>query len=113
MTYDNWDEILKLCEEVYLHSRYAEHAQSMIALIPQIRADSNFEDIVAFTSHATLCLQFPGDKTEICIWSDRIGMYEVYLYHPDDGDSHRVVVNATQIMLTLKNYLGKIKAPVT
>jgi len=109
MGYGNWDDLLSEYNEIYLNSRYHEHAQSMIELIPKIRNASIVSTAIPISSHATLCLQLPVSHIKVCVWGEANEIYRVYLYdYQTNGNSDEVLVGGDQIISTLQAYLNRI-----
>jgi hypothetical protein len=111
MAYGNWDALLKEYQEIYLPSRYGQHAQSMIDLIPELRQRPAFAEVIPFSSHATLCLKLPSNRTLICLWGEDDGNYRIYLDHHEAGISDEKVVAPSEVLRTLQDYLRKIPVP--
>lgn len=110
MSFGNWDDVLTDYQEIYIHSRYSEHAKGMIQLIPRIREDANFADVLPGTSLSTLFLKVPNKETRVHIWCEEVGKtYRVYLYHHEDGSSDERIVDDSEIIPVLISYVNKIR----
>ncbi len=109
MSFNDWDKVLADYQEVYIHSRYEEHAKGMLNLIPRIREDDAFMEVIPGTSHATLFLALPNKKTQVHVWCEQLASkYSVYLYNPEHRQSEMIMVNDGEIIPTLKSYIYKI-----
>lgn len=111
MAYGNWDDLLKEYQEIYLPSRYAQHARRMIDLIPHLRRHPAFAEVIPFSSLATLCLKLPSSRIVVCLWGEDDGTYQIYLNHHEAGTSDEKVVAASEVIATLQDYLRKILVP--
>jgi hypothetical protein len=114
MAFGDWDEVIKVYEEVYgapkySKHRYAEHITNMRRLVPQLKAHPDFQDVLPGTSHATLFMQLPQKRTTLNVWYNRRGVYTVYLNHPEQGDYDELVVETEDIIPTLQVYLQKMR----
>ena len=113
MAYGNWDDILKVYREVYLGSRFDEHAKSMLDLVPRIR--DLFPDVIPMTSLSTLCLNLPSFSKHVCIWGQAIGSYEVYIYDPgndprkDGTVSECSIATSDEIIAAIEHCLSVIQ----
>ncbi|MBL8152713.1 MAG: hypothetical protein JNM70_00905 [Anaerolineae bacterium] len=97
-------------QDVYIHSRYGEHARGILSLITRIRDDIVLADVVPGTSLAALFLEIPGKRKRVFVWCEIPDeRYVVYLYHPDVGESGRVTVDNREIVQTIKNYVEKVR----
>ncbi len=68
MPIEEWNQITVRYQEEYLYSRYAENARGILDLIPRIKDDPLFAEVVPFTSLAALCLEVPDNKSRIVVW---------------------------------------------
>jgi len=111
MAFGDWNKVLAEYQDVYLQSRYTEHARGIIALISRITADDAFDDVIPGTSLATLFLEVPNRRTQVHIWCEQPNLtYTVYLYHPESGSSEKQSIDDGEIVHRLKMYIEDIKS---
>jgi hypothetical protein len=92
MAYGNWDDVIRQYKEIYVHSRFAEHAMGILELIPLIRNDATLATLVPGTSHTTLTLALPPNKIQIFVYCEKVRqLYTVYLYPPEPVETALVI----------------------
>ncbi|MGB1285294.1 MAG: hypothetical protein ACPG7F_02075 [Aggregatilineales bacterium] len=112
MTHDSWDAVFEQYETIYIHTRYATHANAMLDLIPRLQADDSFANCTPIITHATLCLQIEDSPVQICIWANNEQDYQIYLYNPETGTEHdKIVVDGDNAINMLKAYSQKVAVP--
>ncbi len=110
MASKNWNELIDQYQRYYRISRYVDHSLAILNLLTRIRDNSLFPDVIAFSSHTTLCLKLETSDVEVCVEGEPNGIYEVLLYNPkNDSISDKVQVGEDQIISTLQSYLNKIE----
>ena len=105
----NWDKLIDYYHRCYLNPRYVDHSLAIINLLIRIRDNSLFPEVIAFSSHTTLCLKLATSDVEVCVQGEPYGIYEVFLYNPkSDSILDEVQVVQDQIISTLEAYLNRI-----
>lgn len=109
MPHGDWDKITQAYTDIYIHSRYAEHAQGIIDLIPYLRNDVELSDLTPFTSHCTFVFEHPDTNLTLDIWCEKAGeQFRVYLY---DGQkvTDEIIVSNDDILSVVRQYAEKLR----
>ena len=110
MPIKEWNEITARYQEEYIHSRYAENARGILNLIPRIKDDPIFADVVPFTSHTALCLEVPDNKFLVVVWCEK-GSEEYTISIEKDGIvDEEIKISDSKIVSTLQEYIRKISS---
>jgi hypothetical protein len=109
MPSEKWDEIVTRYEEVYLHSRYEENAKGILNLLPRIKDDQIFVDVVLTTSLTALCLGVPGKKARALIWYEN-GVYSVSVQGDSSNEEKWTEVSDENIVSVLQQHIREISS---
>ncbi len=107
MASEKWDKIIARYQEVYLHSRYEENARGILNLIPSIKDNPAFVDVIPTTSLTALCLEFPGKKTNILIWYES-GEYSISVQGNSAREEKWTKINDKNIIFALQKHIQEI-----
>lgn len=111
MPSESWDEVITRYQEVYLHSRNADNAKGILNLIPRIRDNPTFVDVVPSTSLTALCLEILGKKGKVIIWWEKDREeYSVSVQDDSNSEEKWTKVNNEQIIPILQQHIQKISA---
>ena len=114
MVYGSWDHVVRMYREVCCHheidEQYIVHAEAMLKLIPQIKAEPTFAQVVPFTSHITLCITLPEKRdAHLRIWYDLLDQYRIQMCDSSAGITFdQAQVGADDILPQLKIYLDRL-----
>jgi porphobilinogen deaminase len=110
MAYGDWDKILAAFESISISPRYEEHAREMISLIPHIRSETVFSDVVPIVSLGVLRLEIPDKRMLVSIWCNQIEeSYTIFLEHHEHGLVRELEAKNTEIIAVLADFVNEIR----
>lgn len=110
MAFGNWDEVIEEYEQVYLNSRYAEHAKRILELIPSIRGDDSFKSVLPGISLGNLTLGIEGKETRIYVWFEETDQqYRVYFLDVGGQVTQMTTVQENKLLSTLREYIAEVR----
>jgi hypothetical protein len=77
MAYGSWEAVIREYNDIYINTRFGEHAKGILNLIPVIREQVDLTNVIPSTSHATLVLQYPDTRVSVRIWCEGDDIYTV------------------------------------
>jgi signal transduction histidine kinase len=111
-----WDEIINFYMDVLEKAKpstiswhLVACSKNMLSLIAQIRNDLDFEPFELSLSHVTLQFSIPGDTLKIGVWGEEVGRYGLYHERPGSVYSDEIMVDATDVIPKLKEYLEPLR----
>lgn len=114
MAHGSWDAVVAELKGIYLPVSfygYDEHARGVLNLISLLMGDTTLADILPGTSHGTLYLVIPGKRQRVYIWCDEADTtFTIYLYPHPLEDEHRVTVDNTQVLSTIRAYVDRVRS---
>jgi len=120
MAYGSWDDIERGYREILtydgIRAIYLDHAAGMLDLLPEIRQNSAFGDVIPYTSHLMLYLELKAHRLRVRIWYEQ-GKYEIVLYDPEADkqyfDNRRTVVPKTAAVNAIHRLLDYVRSDET
>ncbi|HUN08388.1 MAG TPA: hypothetical protein PLQ56_17410 [Aggregatilineales bacterium] len=110
MAYGDWDKVLAAFESISISPRYEEHARGMISLIPHIRRETVFSDVVPIVSLGVLRLEIPDKRMLVSIWCNQIEeSYTIFLEHHEHGLVRELEAKNTAIIAVLADFVNEIR----
>lgn len=111
MPSEDWDKITVRYQDVYLNSRHEENAKGILSLIPRIKDNPAFADVVPSTSLTALCLEIPGKKAKVLIWCEKDGVeYSISLQDDLQTEEKWTKVSNKEVIPVLESYIQKISS---
>lgn len=107
MAHGNWEDVIQEYLDHPLDSRHYSHVQAMLELIPTLQESLTGSAIVPGTSHDNLVLHIPNKRLRIYIWYDAHRGYDIYLYHPIDGEIDPTTVQREEVVSAIYNLLQR------
>jgi hypothetical protein len=109
MASEKWDKIVARYQEIYLHSRYEENARGILNLIPLMKDNPAFADVIPTTSLTALCLEFPSKKTNILIWYES-GEYSISVQGDSTLEQEWIKIGDENIIPVLQQHIQEISS---
>ncbi len=109
--YTKWDSTARFYEQITTNPKFGLQARKMLEMMPLIRADTYFNDVLGWSSHCILTMTLPetGTPANVQVWAEDEETFLVYFDHFERGTLEPVVVSKNELLSTLKTYLQKLE----
>lgn len=91
------------------HKEIATNGRAIVKLLPRIRANKAFDDMILGAAHAALFIGYDKGKRVIQIWGETDNSYELSVFNGETlQSSDTTLVDATDVIRVLEDYVAKL-----